>query len=58
MSVLGSVYIPNIFTGSSFVHFNVTQDHLSCFAPGLIALGLMEVPQDDLLMKDRNTTCC
>jgi len=31
-------------------------DHLSCFAPGLIALGLMEVPQDDLLMKDRNRT--
>lgn len=31
-------------------------DHLSCFTPGLIALGLMEVPQHDLVKKDRNAT--
>ncbi|CAK9063785.1 unnamed protein product [Durusdinium trenchii] len=31
-------------------------DHLSCFAPGLIALGLMELPQHDLVEKGRNAT--
>lgn len=31
-------------------------DHLSCFAPGMIALGLKTLPQRDLLEKDRNTT--
>ncbi|CAJ1342337.1 unnamed protein product [Effrenium voratum] len=31
-------------------------DHLSCFAPGLIALGLMELPEQDLAKNDRNKT--
>mmetsp|Transcript_70469 Transcript_70469/g.229119 ORF Transcript_70469/g.229119 Transcript_70469/m.229119 type:complete len:838 (+) Transcript_70469:224-2737(+) len=31
-------------------------DHLSCYAPGMIALGLQEVPDEDLLEKGRNST--
>jgi len=31
-------------------------DHLSCFAPGMIALGLKTLPKSDLLDKNRNTT--
>lgn len=31
-----------------------TMDHLSCFTPGMIALGLMELPDRDL--KERNST--
>eukprot|EP00933_Yihiella_yeosuensis_P005656 TRINITY_DN110211_c0_g1_i1.p1 TRINITY_DN110211_c0_g1~~TRINITY_DN110211_c0_g1_i1.p1 ORF type:complete len:252 (-),score=37.56 TRINITY_DN110211_c0_g1_i1:73-735(-) len=31
-------------------------DHLSCFAAGLIALGLDNIPKSDLLQKNRNAT--
>lgn len=31
-------------------------DHLSCFAPALIALGLMSLPKQDLQTNDRNST--
>mmetsp|Transcript_55066 Transcript_55066/g.98222 ORF Transcript_55066/g.98222 Transcript_55066/m.98222 type:complete len:835 (-) Transcript_55066:72-2576(-) len=31
-------------------------DHLSCFAPALIALGLMELPKKDLQKEGRNST--
>eukprot|EP00930_Biecheleria_cincta_P094237 TRINITY_DN8513_c0_g1_i1.p1 TRINITY_DN8513_c0_g1~~TRINITY_DN8513_c0_g1_i1.p1 ORF type:complete len:221 (+),score=39.13 TRINITY_DN8513_c0_g1_i1:260-922(+) len=31
-------------------------DHLSCFAPALIALGLMTLPKQDLQKNERNST--
>lgn len=31
-------------------------DHLSCFAPGMIALGLQQLPRDELAKSDRNST--
>jgi len=31
-------------------------DHLSCFAPGMLALGLRTLPPGDLLHNDRNST--
>jgi len=31
-------------------------DHLSCFAPAMIALGLHSLPKEDLKLRDRNRT--
>jgi mannosyl-oligosaccharide alpha-1,2-mannosidase len=35
---------------------NFKQDHLSCFVPGMIALGLATVPLEDLSIGHRNAT--